>query len=593
VGLNPPFTSPPPSCEVDVVFRAPGAGSFTSNLVVNDNELGGTHSFSLSGAGYAPAAVLSASSVDFGFQPVGSPSPGTTVTVTNPTAQPLAIYSVSLGGSNPSAFLLTSDSCSGATVRPGGSCSFVVAIDPPFPYLFFATLSINDNVGLNVPHSVSLRGEGSAPEFTVSTSQLDFVNQKVNVASASQAVTVTNTSSGSLSLGVLPSYPLSASGCTTPLPVGQSCTVLVSVTPAILGEQNALLKVFDPSNFQQQAIEVDWSGNTGAAYIEGPLASGSFVQTAGTSLALQGFIRNGGTASLMIGQIYLSNPSPAAITTDNCSGHTVQPGQNCALSVTASPTSPGSWYTTLTVPTDSVGTPNPATVYLRGFVGPPPQPVFFPSSVSFPPRLVGSTEATQIVWLDNGVVATGGAQPITIDSVSIGGPDSSSFRVVWDGCSSLSVDSAFSCPVEVGFDPTAGRVLNATLLFSDSASGSPQAVPLAGQGLAAKATLSSKQVSFGTVVINSKSSPYSVFVTSAGNNTLEIGKITLSGAAKGDYTITSQTCQNAKLAPGSECEVVLVFRPQAVGLRTATLSVNDNALDAPQLVSLSGSGISK
>ena len=63
-------------------------------------------------------------------------------------------------------------------------------------------MTFRDNAP-RLPQTVSLRGEGQSPTFTVSSSLLHFGNVHGNVASAAQTLTVTNTSSGSLTFGFL------------------------------------------------------------------------------------------------------------------------------------------------------------------------------------------------------------------------------------------------------------------------------------------------------------------------------------------------------------------------------------------------------
>lgn len=399
------------TCEVDVAFAPPAVGSFQANLVIHDNELGGVHSQTLSGNGFAPVAVPSPSAIDFGFQSSGVISATQSVTLSNPSPQPLFVNSATLGGANPTAFKVTSDNCSGTTVAAGAQCTVGVAMTPPFGYLFTATLSFSDNEPSSppTPQAVTLRGEGSSPTFDISTSALNFGAVKANSSSAPQTVTVTNISTSPLSVGFFRGAGLTSTGCSTPIPVAGSCTVSVMVNSPSVGAQSALLKISD-SSFNQQVVEADWTGTTGQVFIEGPLAFGSMVQPVGSSLSTTALIRNGGQAPLSFGQLTLTNAPPATITSDQCSNHTVAPGTNCAVTVTATPTAVGFWFTNLTVPSDSVISPNPTTLFIRGLVGPTAEATFFPSSVAFSPAQVGGAEETQVVWLDNGTVAVEGAE---------------------------------------------------------------------------------------------------------------------------------------------------------------------------------------
>ncbi len=65
-------------------------------------------------------------------------------------------------------------------------------------------------------------------------------------------------------------------------------------------------------------------------------------------------------------------------------------------------------------------------------------------------------------------------------------------------------------------------------------------------------------------------------------------------AATGDFAIDtgSSTCvRGALLAANSSCGIDLTFTPTALGPRTGTLTINDNAGNGPQIVTLNGTGI--
>ncbi len=60
---------------------------------------------------------------------------------------------------------------------------------------------------------------------------------------------------------------------------------------------------------------------------------------------------------------------------------------------------------------------------------------------------------------------------------------------------------------------------------------------------------------------------------------------TLSGPGAGDFTVVS-TCQG----DGGLCTLALGFTPTQGGLRTATVTVADNASDSPQIIAVTGVG---
>lgn len=133
-------------------------------------------------------------------------------------------------------------------------------------------------------------------------------------------------------------------------------------------------------------------------------------------------------------------------------------------------------------------------------------------------------------------------------------------------------------------------MLNAALTYTDNGAGSPQAVGLSGVGLTA-ATPSPAQVDFGPVQVSSKSPAATVTLTNNSNSAITVNRVSVGGPNKGEFTITSETCQNQTLAPGGTCHVLIVFRPEAAGSRTATLTFTDSATNSPQTVPLLGTGV--
>ena len=110
---------------------------------------------------------------------------------------------------------------------------------------------------------------------------------------------------------------------------------------------------------------------------------------------------------------------------------------------------------------------------------------------------------------------------------------------------------------------------------------------MGGTGVAA-VTATPTTASFGNEVIGKKSAASKITVTNNQKAALTLNSITTSLS---DYSTTT-TCPltpNA-LASGSICTVSVFFTPAAAGLRSASLTVNDNASVSPT-VALSGTGI--
>ena len=98
-------------------------------------------------------------------------------------------------------------------------------------------------------------------------------------------------------------------------------------------------------------------------------------------------------------------------------------------------------------------------------------------------------------------------------------------------------------------------------------------------------TLTPSSIDFGGLPLGATSAPRTVTLTNSGTATLSIAGIP---PLNGDFAIITKTC-GTSLAAGASCTITLTFTPTAVGLRTGTLTVTDNAAGSPHAVSLSGS----
>ena len=98
--------------------------------------------------------------------------------------------------------------------------------------------------------------------------------------------------------------------------------------------------------------------------------------------------------------------------------------------------------------------------------------------------------------------------------------------------------------------------------------------------------LSPTSLIFGSQTLDTTSKPKTVVVTNIGSATLNISSIT----ASANFAISSNTC-GATLAVGASCKVKVTFTPSQLGVLTGTLTLADNAVDSPQNVQLSGTGV--
>jgi hypothetical protein len=82
-----------------------------------------------------------------------------------------------------------------------------------------------------------------------------------------------------------------------------------------------------------------------------------------------------------------------------------------------------------------------------------------------------------------------------------------------------------------------------------------------------------------------------ITISNSGTATLFITSVTITGTNSGDFTLVSTTCNGASLSTVGTCTATVRFNPLAVGVRTANLTVTDNANGSQHLVPLRGTGL--
>jgi uncharacterized repeat protein (TIGR03803 family) len=105
-------------------------------------------------------------------------------------------------------------------------------------------------------------------------------------------------------------------------------------------------------------------------------------------------------------------------------------------------------------------------------------------------------------------------------------------------------------------------------------------------------TLSSSALTFKQAV-DITSSPQSATITNSGLANLVFGPTTVSamGLEAPEFTIVTDTCSGATIAPSATCSVSVAFTPTLVATTTAGLTFSDNAVQSSQTVALTGIGL--
>jgi hypothetical protein len=467
------------NCTIHGHFTPATTGALTAAITITDNAANSPQSITLSGTGLTPSAVsLSASSLSYGSERLGSTSASQSVTLTNTGTAPLAIASIAVTGTDASSFVFA-NSC-GTSVAAGANCTIHGHFTPATTGALTAAITITDNAA-NSPQSISLSGTGLTPAVvTLSTTSLSFGSVQPGVTSPSQSVMLTNTGTGPLAItsiavtGTDASSFVFANSCGTSVAAGANCTIHGHFTPATTGALTAAITITDNASNSPQSISLSGNGATPPA-VSLSASSLSFAgERVGVTSASQSVtLTNTGTGPLVITSIAVTGTDASSFVFSNSCGTSVAAGANCAIHGHFTPATTGALTAAITITDNASGSPQ--SISLSGTGLTPPAVSLSASSLTFAGERVGVASASQSVTLTN--TRTG---PLAITSIAVTGADASSF--VFSNSCGTSVAGGANCTIHGHFTPAATGALTAAVSIANNAIGSPQTVALTGTG---------------------------------------------------------------------------------------------------------------
>jgi hypothetical protein len=474
------------SCSFEVGFSPTAVGPVAAFVAVTDDATGSPQLLAVFGIGSGPLAVPSATSIAFGNQPQGSTSDPQTVTMSNTGNQTLHFGNIVLGGANTSQFLPAGDTCIGASIAPGNTCTFSVVFAPNQTGSFHAEIDVFDDSG-GVPGAeqiIMLSGIGLAPApvASVSPGSLVFGLQAVGTQSGPQSVTLMNLGSAALTLSQLTftgpdaaSFAVAMTGSTCPtaggtLAIAASCKLAIDFAPQASGPKSATLNFIDNAPGSPQIVSL--SGMAIAPVLHVSPSSLTFApQSVGIASASQTItLSNTGTSPVSVNQMSVTGTNPSDFSQATNCGPVLGPGMTCSVNVTFKPTAAGNRVASILISDDAAGSPQ--SIPLAG-TGTQSAVSLSPSSVTFAAQLVGTASQSFAITLNNT-----GTGALAITSLTFSGTNPADFSEK-DTCKGTVAPGA-NCAVNVTFTPASAGSRSATLLLTDNAPDSPQSVPLTG-----------------------------------------------------------------------------------------------------------------
>lgn len=216
-----------------------------------------------------------------------------------------------------------------------------------------------------------------------------------------------------------------------------------------------------------------------------------------------------------------------------------------------------------------------------------PVPKLAPQTLNFAAADLLTTTPTQAVTITN---AANASAPLTLGAITT--TAGSDFAVTGGSCKSGdNLPVGASCTVLLAFTPSVlgTRSAQLSVVHNGAAGSSSIALTGVGTGTSPVIALTPPALSFSQTV-GSSSSDLRLLIGNTGTGPLRLTALRLSGAQAAEFTLasTSSCSAGTQLAGGESCAVALRFAPTSTGTRSATLTVEHNALGGSSTVALTG-----
>ena len=283
-------------------------------------------------------------------------------------------------------------------------------------------------------------------------------------------------------------------------------------------------------------------------------------------------LKNSGTSSLTVSKVAVSSNQFAIIGLKIPA--TLAPAKSLSVTIRYLPTVVGAVKGTINF---SSNASNSTAAYslsgtgIRSALGAIPGSVWISAAVG--------TTNSQAIQLRNS-----GMSSVTISSVSApaGGISVTGLSVPV----TLAPGKTVMC--NVAFSPKAAGVVSGSVLMTNTSA--TLGIPVTGSGVASAHTVSASpaSLSFGNVTIGTTAS-HSVTLTSAGNSSVTISAVSISGKS----VIVSGLGSGVTLNPGQSVNFSVEFAPTAAGSISGSVKLTSNAANSPTTIAVSGSGVSQ
>lgn len=491
------------SCTILVTFTPTIVGARTGNLTIADNATGSPRTIALTGTGTSvplPTATLLPVKLTFPNQTINTTSAAKSATLKNTSASAaLNISGVTIGGANASDFAKTN--CP-ATLAAGASCVISVTFTPTVAALRTASLSVASNASGVL--TTGLEGTGTAvaaPQASLSPTSLTFGSQTVNVTSAAQTVTLSNTGNAALtisSVAVTGEFAKSSGTCVNggSVAAGANCTVLLTFTPTTAAVRSGDLTIVTNASGSPHKVTLSGTGAvTPAPQLKLLPSSLSLLfanQNVGSQSTVQSItLENIGVGVMQLKSITIGGTHATDFGLVSGCGTSLAPAATCTVNVYFKPTVAGSRSASVDISSDAGDGKDSVTLGGTGTSSAGGTPILTIPTVKL--EVETTSGGATVVDLEILLKNTGTAD-LQLGIIKVKKGDS--FSVVSNACGTV-LAPGNQCSIKIRFAPTVAGEHIDELEVNNASDGKTELVELKGQAAAAAVNTSGTAATTG------------------------------------------------------------------------------------------------
>ena len=457
------------SCVLKVVFTAAAVGTRSASLAIGHNASATAATIALNGIGTAaptPAISLSAATLTFAAQTLGTTSAAKSVTVSNSGSALLSLAGLTLTGTAAGDFARAGTCTATTTLAVGASCTVTFAFTPGALGARSATLTLASDAA-NGAAVLSLAGTGAAvavPGVALTPATIAFGNQAIGVASVAHGVTLANTGSGTLTLsGISATSGFGVThACGTSLAPGASCTLAIVFTPTGAGAATGSVRIASNAAGSPHVVGLSGTGVVAAptlAWIPAATALDFGDASVGGAAATRTLtLANQGPGPVTLSQIRLAGADAADFSLGGAGSctptSTLTQGATCTLALAFQPGAAGPRGATLQVVASGSAPPDVA-LSGNGTASAAPALEVVPTALGF--SVAAGVDAAPPQTLS---LKSSGSAVLHVDAVRVA-----------SGSFTLAAAAANACPA-APFDLMPGQTCAVEVGWSSSAAGS-------------------------------------------------------------------------------------------------------------------------